>query len=147
MLLITSGLYLVSMIWNWLREISKSASCTPNIANAVQEIVQALAAPSLLIEPHEPQRRLHFSIRPEFMRQTSKLIQDHRILQLEHGGPYMDRRFGSQPDIRVPFEPDAWQRDVLDCIDADESVLVIAPTSAGKTFISFYAMKKNTRRE
>jgi hypothetical protein len=142
MLLIPSGLYLVSMIWNGLKEISKSANCTPNIANAVQEILQALAVPSLLIEPHEPQRRLHFSISPEFMRQTSRLIQDHRILQLEHGGPYMDRRFGSQPDIRVPFEPDAWQRDVLDCIDADESVLVIAPTSAGKTFISFYAMKK-----
>ncbi|KAM0200221.1 hypothetical protein ACHAPI_002645 [Fusarium lateritium] len=136
------GLYLLSMIWNWLREISKSVNCTPNIVNAVQDILQALAAPSLLIEPHEPQRHLHFSIRPEFMRQASKLIQDHRILQLEHGGPYMDRRFGSQPDMRVPFEPDAWQRDVLDCIDADESVLVIAPTSAGKTFISFYAMKK-----
>jgi superfamily II RNA helicase len=54
----------------------------------------------------------------------------------------MDRRFDSQPDARVQFEPDAWQRDVLDSIDANESVLVVAPTSAGKTFISFYAMKK-----
>ncbi|KAM0344559.1 hypothetical protein ACHAPU_007333 [Fusarium lateritium] len=136
------GLYLVSMIWNWLREISKSVNCTPNTANAVQEIIQALAAPSLSIDPHEPPRRLPFQTRPEILGQTSNLIQDHRILQLQHGGPYMDRRFDSQPDTRVSFEPDAWQRDVLDSIDAERSVLAIAPTSAGKTFISFYAMKK-----
>ncbi|PTB58077.1 hypothetical protein M431DRAFT_492319 [Trichoderma harzianum CBS 226.95] len=36
----------------------------------------------------------------------------------------------------------AWQIKVLDSIDANNSLLVIAPTSAGKTFISFYAMKK-----
>ncbi|KAH7262215.1 hypothetical protein BKA59DRAFT_448442 [Fusarium tricinctum] len=44
------------------------------------------------------------------------------------------RRLGSKPDIRVPFEPDAWEWDVLDCVDADESVLVIVATSAGKTY-------------
>ncbi|KAM5360760.1 hypothetical protein ACJA88_014713 [Fusarium oxysporum] len=54
----------------------------------------------------------------------------------------MDRRFDSRPDVRVPFEPDAWQRGILDSIDADESLLVVAPTSAGKPFISFYAMKR-----
>ncbi|KAI3574038.1 hypothetical protein IWW34DRAFT_823643 [Fusarium oxysporum f. sp. albedinis] len=75
-------------------------------------------------------------------RDAPKLIQDHRLLQLQHGGPYMDRRFDSRPDARVPFEPDAWQRDILDSIDAEESLLVVAPTSAGKTFISFYAMKR-----
>lgn len=65
--------------------------------------------------------------------------------QLEHCGPYMDRSFDSAPDSRVSFSPDAWQRKVLDAIDADHSLLVIAPTSAGKTFISFYAMKKILR--
>lgn len=63
-------------------------------------------------------------------------------MQLEYAAPYMARQFDSQPDKRVPFEPDAWQIKVLDSIDANNSLLVVAPTSAGKTFISFYAMKK-----
>ncbi|KAI7760165.1 hypothetical protein LZL87_007458 [Fusarium oxysporum] len=54
----------------------------------------------------------------------------------------MDRRFGSQPDARVPLEPDTWQQNVLNSIDANGSVLVITPISAGRTFISFYTMKK-----
>ncbi|OQD81278.1 hypothetical protein PENANT_c028G06050 [Penicillium antarcticum] len=63
--------------------------------------------------------------------------------QLLYGGPFMDRGMDSLPDIRTPdFEPDRWQRDVLDQIDAKKSVLVVAPTSAGKTFISFYAMRQ-----
>jgi superfamily II RNA helicase len=57
--------------------------------------------------------------------------------QLIHGGPYMDRNMGSAPDPRVyDFEPDMWQREVLDQIDAKKSLFVVAPTSAGKTFIS-----------
>ncbi|KAL1903112.1 hypothetical protein Sste5346_000396 [Sporothrix stenoceras] len=63
--------------------------------------------------------------------------------QLENCGPYMEKGFDSQPDPRVSnFDPDAWQRDVLDTIDKRESLVVVAPTSAGKTFISFYAMKQ-----
>lgn len=61
--------------------------------------------------------------------------------QLERCGPYLERSYGSVPDARVPFQPDHWQRKVLDAIDDSKSLLVVAPTSAGKTFISFYAMK------
>lgn len=62
--------------------------------------------------------------------------------QLRYCGPLLERSFDPAPDPRVPFHPDAWQRKVLDAIDADKSLFVVAPTSAGKTFISFYAMKK-----
>ena len=40
----------------------------------------------------------------------------------------MERSFDSRPDDRVKFEPDAWQREVLDKLDREESVLVVAPT-------------------
>ncbi|KAF5608666.1 dead deah box helicase [Fusarium pseudoanthophilum] len=137
------GLYLISLVWNWLRDISRSEQCTPDVASAAKGIMKTLAISELSITAQEPQRKLPFTISPWVMtKDIPKLIQDHRLLQLRHGGPYMDRRFDSRPDPRVPFEPDAWQRDILDSIDAEESLLVVAPTSAGKTFISFYAMKR-----
>ena len=46
----------------------------------------------------------------------------------------MDRSFDSRPDDRVKFEPDAWQREVLDKLDRDESILVVAPTRYGPFF-------------
>lgn len=88
------------------------------------------------------QQPMAFEVNYKAIVGVTKAVPDYRALQLEHGGPYMDRRFDPQPDSRVSFEPDAWQRKVLDSIDSDNSLLVVAPTSAGKTFISFYAMKK-----
>jgi ATP-dependent RNA helicase DDX60 len=53
-------------------------------------------------------------------------ISEHPIIwQLRLFGQYMDRSMGSKPDPRVSFEPDAWQRNVLDCLDRNESVLVV----------------------
>lgn len=54
----------------------------------------------------------------------------------------MDRQTGAKPDERVSFEPDQWQRDVLDELDKNNSIFVVAPTSAGKTFTSFHAISK-----
>ncbi|KAH7929957.1 P-loop containing nucleoside triphosphate hydrolase protein [Leucogyrophana mollusca] len=71
--------------------------------------------------------------------------EDPVVWQLRLFGEYMDRSMDSQSDARVAFKPDAWQREVLDAIDQDMSLLVVAPTSAGKTFISYYAMEKVLR--
>ncbi|KAF8511366.1 hypothetical protein JB92DRAFT_2934736 [Gautieria morchelliformis] len=60
-------------------------------------------------------------------------------------GEYMDRSLDSAPDPRVWFDPDRWQREVLDSLDEEASVLVVAPTSVGKTFISYYAMERVLR--
>ncbi|KAK0440417.1 uncharacterized protein EV420DRAFT_1315927 [Desarmillaria tabescens] len=74
-------------------------------------------------------------------------ITEHPIVwQLRLFGPYLDRSMDGSFDRRVNFDPDAWQKNALDCIDdPDHSMLVVAPTSAGKTFISFYAMEKVLR--
>merc|ERR1712000_76776 len=63
--------------------------------------------------------------------------------QLLHCGHLMQRSFNSKPDPRViGFKPDAWQRELLDIVDSKQSALVVAPTSSGKTFISYYTMKQ-----
>jgi hypothetical protein len=85
--------------------------------------------------------------KPQPQTSTAQLLlpMEWTEFQLTHYGPYMERDFDSAPDPRVSFEPDGWQRQVLDELDADNSVFVVAPTSAGKTFISFYAMEKVLR--
>lgn len=62
--------------------------------------------------------------------------------QLRHMGPLMERNTEGQQDPRVSFRPDKWQVRLLDVIDRNESALVCAPTSSGKTFISYYAMRR-----
>ena len=53
-------------------------------------------------------------------------ISEHPIeWQLRVFGEYMDRSMDSQVDPRVSFKPDAWQRQVLDAIDDNKSLLVV----------------------
>ncbi|KAF3921200.1 hypothetical protein ABW21_db0203485 [Orbilia brochopaga] len=97
------------------------------------------------ITPSQGTDRLSRKLELTPVKPEMRIDQSSVEFQLTYSGPYMDRSFGSAPDPRVKFHPDAWQRDVLDQIDADKSVFVVAPTSAGKTFISFYAMEKVLR--
>eukprot|EP01083_Nonionella_stella_P268705 908624_1 len=63
--------------------------------------------------------------------------------QMEHCGAYMIRGVGSRPDPRVTgFYPDEWQVKLLDIVDKRYSGLIVAPTSSGKTFVSYYCMKE-----
>ena len=59
------------------------------------------------------------------------IVEDPVVWQLRLFGEFMDRSMDSQSDPRVSFKPDAWQREVLDCLDRNESVLV-----AGKQLLS-----------
>ncbi len=54
-------------------------------------------------------------------------ITEHPILwQLRLFGPYMDRSMDGCSDRRVNFDPDAWQKSALDCIDdPNHSILVV----------------------
>eukprot|EP01113_Clastostelium_recurvatum_P046374 TRINITY_DN811_c0_g1_i3.p1 TRINITY_DN811_c0_g1~~TRINITY_DN811_c0_g1_i3.p1 ORF type:complete len:1573 (-),score=491.09 TRINITY_DN811_c0_g1_i3:31-4749(-) len=70
------------------------------------------------------------------------------LFQMRTCGPFLiknaEPRFFPHPD--VPFVPDAWQCELLDCIDRDVSCLVVAPTSAGKSFVSFYTISRALAR-
>ena len=131
----------LALVWKMVIEM-KSSSVSPNVGHELMAAAKGVGLP------------VHFT--PNVSQETplpffsvlSKKIQEIRItidpleFQLRFCGPYLDRGFDPTPDPRVRFAPDAWQRKVLDTIDANKSLLVIAPTSSGKTFISFYAMKK-----
>ena len=54
-----------------------------------------------------------------------RIQEDPIIWQLRVFGEFMDRSMDGLPDSRVAFVPDAWQRKVLDNIDANSSLLVV----------------------
>ncbi|XP_075786296.1 putative ATP-dependent RNA helicase DDX60 isoform X3 [Pelodiscus sinensis] len=66
--------------------------------------------------------------------------------QLQYMGYYLFREERKDPDPRIQhFIPDTWQRELLDVVDNNESAVIVAPTSSGKTYASYYCMEKVLR--
>ncbi|KAL4883392.1 DEAD/DEAH box helicase [Aspergillus karnatakaensis] len=138
-----SSMGIVALIWHTMQQLAKAPGVTREIASCAGSILRALGLPSIDI-PYQSSRKLSFEFADYAITVTDLSVGvSPTEFQLIHSGPYLDRSMGSAADPRVSdFEPDKWQREVLDEIDAGRSLFVVAPTSAGKTFISFYAMKQ-----
>lgn len=146
-----NGYHVVALIWTTVRSISTTnAPITKEIVQHVEKICKLVAIPEAFSSPKVlgTDRKLSFTFKYPPPTLSLKIGLSQSEFQLEHCGPYMDRMLDAKPDPRVSsFVPDGWQRDVLDQLDADKSVFVVAPTSAGKTFISFYAMEQILRAD
>ncbi|KAK5171107.1 uncharacterized protein LTR77_004251 [Saxophila tyrrhenica] len=133
-----------ALVWSTCRGICESDGLTKEIYGHVDDTISSMSLPPSGTDVPQslPSRKIGFQFA------TLRAADDVAVglapqeFQLRYCGPYMERSFDSRPDPRVEFQPDGWQRRVLDAIDADKSVFAVAPTSAGKTFISFYAMRK-----
>ncbi|KAK7972419.1 DEAD/DEAH box helicase [Apiospora saccharicola] len=130
---------ILGMLWSRLGELQR-LPVTAAVAEQVAGLSQALQTPMSNLDSSLSKRGLPFQFSSKEVRLPDP--KRARQFQLNFCGPFMDRSFDSSPDPRVPFQPDAWQKRVLDAIDQNKSLFVVAPTSAGKTFISFYAMKR-----
>ncbi|KAL8725684.1 MAG: hypothetical protein Q9166_007198 [cf. Caloplaca sp. 2 TL-2023] len=134
------------LIFSTVRGLTVAKGLTKTIVDQMMSIMKTLRLPKVEFPIVEIDGRLSFD--PDLrLNEINPLASPYHDFQLLHCGPYMDRNLDSAPDARVKsFNPDGWQRKVLDELDADRSIFIVAPTSAGKTFISFYAMEKVLRR-
>jgi hypothetical protein len=133
------------LIWDTATSVLRSSGLTKTILSNVELTVKTLQLPPVPETSDVaslPDRKLVFQFALPTRADSMAVKEDSKEFQLMHCGPYLERSFDSKPDNRVEFQPDGWQRRVLDGIDANKSMFVVAPTSAGKTFISFYAMRK-----
>ncbi|KAF8241270.1 P-loop containing nucleoside triphosphate hydrolase protein [Wilcoxina mikolae CBS 423.85] len=139
-----NGYNTVAVMFDEARKALQCPALTTTVKSSIQNVFVGLG---IALPPSKPtigKRPISFttSWTGKVEGDDTKLDMSSEEFQLSYFGPYMDRNMDSAPDERVTFEPDGWQRDVLDEIDADSSVFVVALTSAGKTFISFHAMEK-----
>jgi superfamily II RNA helicase len=133
------------LIWDTATAVLRSDGLTKTILSNVELTVKTLQLPPVPETSNAdslPDRKLVFQFALPAKADSMAVSSEPKEFQLMHCGPYLERSFDSKPDNRVEFQPDGWQRRVLDGIDANKSMFVVAPTSAGKTFISFYAMRK-----
>ncbi|RDW71562.1 hypothetical protein BP6252_08125 [Coleophoma cylindrospora] len=145
------GYHVVALIWTTIRSLCTTKSpITKEIILHMTKVASLLGITDALspIEPSGSDRKLSFVFKYPVSAQPLRIDMPQVNFQLDYCGPYMPRMLDAKPDPRVTsFVPDGWQREVLDDLDANRSVFVVAPTSAGKTFISFYAMESILRAD
>lgn len=122
------------VIMRILKQLSESKHLTLTIHRVISTVLTVLGFESFATPPPDSQsdRPLCFKF-IQLVRSKSghplykfmHITEDPITWQLRLFGEFMDRSMGSKPDHRVSFAPDAWQREVLDCLDRNESILVV----------------------
>ncbi|RAH51209.1 putative DEAD/DEAH box helicase [Aspergillus brunneoviolaceus CBS 621.78] len=140
----SQSMHIVALIWHTILQITKvPVGVTKDIIQCISKTSIALGLPEVNLVPHGNQSLTFEFAFPGADTEGLHIGLSFREFQLLHAGPFLDRNMESALDSRVRgFAPDRWQREILDQIDAKASLFVVAPTSAGKTFISFYAIKQ-----
>ncbi|KAJ5431201.1 hypothetical protein N7445_008933 [Penicillium cf. griseofulvum] len=135
---------IVTRVWEIVTSLSKiKQGISSDIVTYVSTVCQVLGLPAAQLHADSEQKLSFPSFKIPKAAPNMSIEMSPVQFQLQHGGPFMERSIDSMPDSRTPdFAPDRWQREVLDQIDAKKSAFIVAPTSAGKTFISFYAMRQ-----
>ena len=145
------GYHVVALIWTTVRSICVSKlPATKDIEHHIEKVCTLVGIHDALTPLNAVigDRKLSFTFKYPSQLQILRIECSQTEFQLNYCGPYMDRMLDAKADPRVSsFVPDGWQRDVLDQLDLNNSVFVVAPTSAGKTFISFYAMEQVLRAD
>lgn len=124
------------LLMRLVKEVWEIGFSTKEIANAVTSVLITLGfsdyIDSLVVSGSTDDRPLSFRFIKLVKSKTKTAvydfmrIQEHPIVwQLRLFGEFMDRSMDSQADTRVTFKPDAWQREVLDAIDQNMSLLVV----------------------
>lgn len=128
-----NGYATVAALFDEVRRLARSPVLTAQCVRILRNIFDEFGIAMPPIRPGDlMKRKLGFEIGWEGkLVNPMKLGMTSEEFQLLYCGQYMDRNMDSKPDPRVPFEADGWQRKVLDEIDAENSVFVVAPTSAG----------------
>lgn len=126
-------------IMRMVKESYERGGLFPAAVTALECVLRALGlqafAPSLQSSspnPSSDDRPLTFKFVKVLRSKTGNpahkfmpITEDPVEWQMRLFGEYMDRSMDSQWDPRVSFKPDAWQRKVLDCIDKNQSLLVV----------------------
>lgn len=127
----------------------RGKTLTTNVKDVLDQILTTLGLSDCINDEVKPtsSKETSFDVDIPKSKTTYNIPFSSVEFQMRFCGQNMERNMESKPDPRTNFDADKWQRDVLDVVDREENVFVVAPTSAGKTFISFYAIEKVLRAD
>ncbi|XP_028405481.1 probable ATP-dependent RNA helicase DDX60 isoform X2 [Dendronephthya gigantea] len=118
------------LVENYKEDLSKKNKDT------LGEYLDAIGFKNIVVKTNLTTKK--FEANDEYSLRTSS-----SRFQLHNLGDQLKRESRTDRDNRIDhFIPETWQRKMLDAVDNKQSALIVAPTSSGKTFASFYCIEQ-----